>query len=96
MTFKEGDIVRLRQEDNDGEAMRVLDVDGFAVHVAIGNDDGERWLDTCDIEMHPTHGFGSSTHKPVTSAFTPQEKIESCLSDIGCNLDRIRDLLKGM
>jgi hypothetical protein len=93
MTFKKGDIVRLIREDNKGEPMRVLEVNNFAntTFVAIGNDDSEAHYDTDDLEL-----FVSMPRKRVTGAFTPQEKIESCLSDIGCNIDQIRDIMRSM
>jgi hypothetical protein len=50
--FKEGNLVRAITEEGDGEIMRVLEdsVDG-ATHVAIGNDDGDTYFDTNDLEL---------------------------------------------
>ena len=44
-------IVRIITEDGTGEIMRVLSQDGDVVQCALGNDDGERFIDASDIEL---------------------------------------------
>lgn len=55
--FKENDLIRRITEDGTGEIVRVLqDQDQLAyetttVHVAVGNDDSEDWIDAGDYEL---------------------------------------------
>lgn len=92
MTFKEGDIVRLIQEDNSGEPMRVLETNEFAntTFVAIGNDENEAHYDTDDLELY------TEPKSKVFPSLTIEQKIEGELSSIAYSVDRIRDFLRGM
>lgn len=51
--FKEGDLIREVTKDGDAEVVRVLETDTGALntHVAIGNDDGNEWVDGSDYEL---------------------------------------------
>jgi hypothetical protein len=59
MLYKEGDIIRRITEDGDGEIVRVLedqcayetDDEVQGLHVAVGNDDSDTWVDADDYEL---------------------------------------------
>jgi hypothetical protein len=52
--FRENDLVRLITEEGDGEICRVLEdvtSEYESVHIAIGNDDNDDWVDPSDYEL---------------------------------------------
>ena len=53
-TFNEGDIIRKITTEGDGEIVRVLEnagIDYMGLHIAIGNDDDDTWVDAEDYEL---------------------------------------------
>lgn len=49
--YEVNSIVRIITDDGDGEVMRVINQEGEVVQCASSDDDNERFIDACDIEL---------------------------------------------